>query len=953
MKPVSTNYNLPNIRTLLIEGFSDEELRRLCYDSPIFKSVYDELAQNSGKTEIVDRLIDYADRKILLKKLLSLAKKHNPARYKKHQPYSITTSTRPITPKLRNKPKPPCPYPGMVPFRAEDTRFFYGREAEIRQMLWRLRDQRYLFVIGPSGSGKSSLVSAGLLPRLLNNSLFPNGFGLVREIRPGSRPYLALAQAIGGDPAQPDLAVTNLLAGRPSTERLLLVIDQFEELFTQVERAEQSRFIAALQTLRLVENCTLLITMRADFYPDLMNSDLWPVKSSQRLEIAPLWGKALRQAIQQPAADVEVRLEANLVERLLADAADEPGVLPLVQETMVLLWEIMQDRLLTLNDYEGLGEGRSGLATAMVTKADATLDRLLPPQQAIARRIFLRLIQFGEGRADTRRQLPVNALKVSGNDPLLFEQTLRHLTNNRLLTLSGEEQEAERKVDIAHEALIIGWPTLQRWLQERREAEQTRRRLETKVSEWIHWGRGGGGLLDEVGLIEAERWLNSPDANDLGYDESLLALVRTSRVAIEEAERERKAAQLQKRLVPALSTLNEIGQMLTYGTQLKQDEILELVCEQTCKLTGTQEMYIALYDESTRMIRFGLAVAQGKRINIAARQANMEQRGKTEEVIFTRQPLLHKTQEESERWYKMPGHADLLGKVQASYIAVPMLWGQKVLGVIAVYDWEREYVYDELDLQVLSAIASQAVIALNNANLFQMMIASQQLAALGTATAAIQHRINNTLNIIGPNITRLRKRVNLEDETIQEILDLIERNTKNTSNYINRIQEPLIETEVQTIDINSILREVETVVWRYYSERVDWRTIEIVFNLEDSLPWIEASSSQIAEIFRNLIENGYKAMGDKGGTLTIASRQVDNWVEVKVQDTGPGIPPEIRDRLFVKPVPSRQPGQSGQGSGLGLWLSALLLQKYAGEIKIADTGPGGTTVLVRLPISKG
>ena len=292
----------------------------------------------------------------------------------------------------QSEPKPeciPCPYPGMVPFRAEDARFFYGREDEIKQMLQHLRHQRYLWVIGPSGSGKSSLVNAGLLPRLAKSALFPPGFWLVRSMRPGSRPTQELTLALGGDLSRPGEAVARMLGGNSPAQRLLVVIDQFEELFAQAERSEQARFIAALKGLRAVENCALLIAMRADFYPDLMNSDLWPIEASQRLEIAPLRGPALRLAIERPATDAGVYLEAGLIERILADAADEPGVLPLVQETMVLLWEKMQRRLLTLSAYGRLGgEGRSGLAVAMVGKAKATLSDLTKEQQSRSRGVF-------------------------------------------------------------------------------------------------------------------------------------------------------------------------------------------------------------------------------------------------------------------------------------------------------------------------------------------------------------------------------------------------------------------------------------------------------------------------------------------------------------------------------------------------------------------------------------
>lgn len=448
---------------------------------------------------------------------------------------------------LLNQPEPvlekiECPYPGMVPFSANDARFFYGREAKIDKMLQLLRHQRYLFVIGPSGSGKSSLISAGFLPKLHESTFFPRGYWLVRTIRPGSQPMEMLSQVVGADLTQPTQVIAALLAAHPPAQRLLLIIDPLEEIFTQASQAEQSKFITALQALCKIEFCALVIALRGDFfYTDLIGRDLWSIAPAERLEVVPLRGAALRDAIVKPAAHYGVYLDAGLVERLLADAAEEPGVLPLVQETMVLLWDKMERRLISLHAYEQLSsDGRTGLAVAIATKADATLNQLSSKQQAIARRIFLRLVQFGEGRADVRRQQSVAALRTVGDDPLLIEQILRHLTDNRLLTLSVEEK-GDRQVDIAHEVLISGWRTLRDWITERREAEQVRRRLEAKVIEWVRLGRQGG-LLDEIELREAEHWLASPDAAELGYGESLLALVQASRTAIEEAEQAKKEA---------------------------------------------------------------------------------------------------------------------------------------------------------------------------------------------------------------------------------------------------------------------------------------------------------------------------------------------------------------------------------------------------------------------------
>ncbi|MFQ5610631.1 MAG: TIR domain-containing protein [Anaerolineae bacterium] len=435
-------------------------------------------------------------------------------------------------------PKPACPYPGMVPFDEADSARFYGRDREVQELLERLRLHPFLAVIGPSGSGKSSLVFAGLVPALRRSGLFGSGGWLVRALRPGERPMAALTAALPGQ--------------RPRDQRLLLVVDQFEEVFT-LSRGDTVPFQQALLHLAQAPDCYVVLTVRADFYSDLMATPLWAEIQGHRLEVVPLEEDGLRQAILRPAEDVEVYVEAALVERLVADAAGEPGVLPLVQETLVLLWERLLRRFLPLSAYEALvmsftaylalgDEKRTGLQVAMTRRADAALADLSPVQQAMARRIFLRLIQFGEGRADTRRQQPVAALRSAGDDADLFDRTLRHLTESRLLTLSGAEEGADRQVDIAHEALIAGWPTLQVWLVERREAEQVRRRLEAKTAEWIRLGRETGGLLDEVELREAGRWLASPDAADLGYDQALSDLVEASRAAVEATAREKEAA---------------------------------------------------------------------------------------------------------------------------------------------------------------------------------------------------------------------------------------------------------------------------------------------------------------------------------------------------------------------------------------------------------------------------
>jgi WD40 repeat protein len=486
--------------------------------------------------------------------------------------------------------KPDCPYPGMIPFSEASRDYFFGREQEVQDALGCLRLHPFLTIIGPSGSGKSSFVFAGLVPALRQSRLLRVSEWRIRIMRPGETPLTTLKRTL----VSGDILNSALTTNAQPTHQTLLVVDQFEELFT-ISGTERELFEKALLRFMQFPHCYLVLTVRADFYPDLMVSSLWRQIQGHRLEIVPLNEFGLRRSIIRPAEAVEVFIEPALVERLVVDAVGEPGILPLLQETLVLLWERIERRFLPLRAYEalvlprkaygnGAGEQRTGLQVAIARRANISLADLDEEQQAIARRIFLRLIQFGEGRADTRRQQSVTALKATGDNIQKFNRTLHHLANCRLLTLTGAASKADRKVDIAHEALIVGWPTLQEWIAERRDAEQLRRRLIAKVEEWVRLSKEGG-LLDEVELAEAQRWLESPDAKDLGYDENLTELVQASQTAIQETkqleeeaqrrelnlireslEQERKAKEQERKARKAAQTRNIIASILTIST---------------------------------------------------------------------------------------------------------------------------------------------------------------------------------------------------------------------------------------------------------------------------------------------------------------------------------------------------------------------------------------------------
>ena len=257
--------------------------------------------------------------------------------------------------------RPPCPYPGMVPFSEYTSDLFFGRDAEIQNILARLHLHPFLALIGPSGSGKSSLVFAGLIPALRRSTLFNDGAWLVRTMRPGVAPLTALADALEGDPTDLVRAAGGLLGFHPQA-RLLLVVDQFEEIFTVAQTGAEA-FQQRLLELSALPSCYVVLTARADFYPDLMVSPLWSMIQRYRVEVVPLDAVGLRLAIIQPAQAVGVTIELALVERLVANAAGEPGVLPIVQETLRLLWDQLEQRSLPLSAYEAMILPGSGSAT--------------------------------------------------------------------------------------------------------------------------------------------------------------------------------------------------------------------------------------------------------------------------------------------------------------------------------------------------------------------------------------------------------------------------------------------------------------------------------------------------------------------------------------------------------------------------------------------------------------
>lgn len=426
-------------------------------------------------------------------------------------------------------PDEQCPYLGLNAFQENDSTRFFGRGALIDKMIELLRRQRLMAVVGPSGSGKSSLVRAGLLPQLR------------RGVLPGSETWRILpAMVPGSDP----LAALAALKIEPDEEPpRLLVVDQFEEVFTlcEDERARQ-QFVDALVALVSAKVAhRVILTVRSDFESYLTKYEaLYKLYDAGRALITPLEAGELRAAIERPAALVGLKFEAGVEDRLLHDLLGEPAGLPLLQFSLLMLWEERQRNRITLATYKRIGGGRKALSNC----ADSVYEKMIPQDQATAKRLLLRLALAVDDRLEmTRSRVPRSTLYLRGEDPERVDRVLQKLVHARLLRLTPGSAGQEDQVEVAHEALVRNWPTLAQWLLEARGALSERHRLESRAKEWVRLGRGNAGLFDAVEVAEAELWLERTKITYPDHSPALDDLIAASRRALAEASRQKEEAQ--------------------------------------------------------------------------------------------------------------------------------------------------------------------------------------------------------------------------------------------------------------------------------------------------------------------------------------------------------------------------------------------------------------------------
>ncbi|MGZ8394166.1 MAG: nSTAND1 domain-containing NTPase [Nitrospira sp.] len=420
-----------------------------------------------------------------------------------------------------------CPYRGLLYFREEDAPFFFGREVAIAQLTSAVQQHNLVAVVGASGSGKSSVVRAGLVPELRKSR---DRVWEVVTMVPTDRPVHALA-AVLMPFLEPDMSETDrlidtnklaeallsrtvslrdivdrVLAKQPGTDRLLLIVDQWEELFTLCkDDAARRCFIDNILEATAATKLSAVLTLRGDFFGRAI-TDYRPLSDrvqSAQVNLGPMKRDELRLAIEEPAKKVGLTFEVGLIDLILEQVGDEPGHLPLVEFVLRRLWEDRQGGQLHHTAYKAMGE----LQGAIAQKAESLFTKLSDEDQRKVQQMFLRLVRPGDGEADTRRRATLE--EVGTEEHRLAKQ----LADERLLVTSQRAGGGEQTIEVSHEALIRHWDRLRGWVDADRRFLAWQQRLCTSVEQYEENHKNADVLLRGLSLTEALEWLKKkPDS---------------------------------------------------------------------------------------------------------------------------------------------------------------------------------------------------------------------------------------------------------------------------------------------------------------------------------------------------------------------------------------------------------------------------------------------------------
>jgi WD40 repeat protein len=503
------------------------------------------------------------------------------------------------------------PYVGLSAFQPEDAEWFFGRERLVEQLLDRLSQRRFVVVFGASGVGKSSVLRAGLLPRWQAET----GIRSVVLFTPGPHPveecaiHLAsvadytpgqLVAELTADPHNLHRVIRQVLAGQPDGAELAVIVDQFEEVFTLCRSdTERGHFIDMLITAADAPNsrCRIVLGVRADFYAHCTTHPrLVEVLADAQLAVGPMSSDELRRCIVQPAVRAHCTLEGALLAELVAHAAGNAGVLPMLSHVLLETWRRRRGNTLTLAGFQAAG----GVDGALARTAESVYTALTPAQQHLAKELFLRLIALGEGTEDTKRRIHRTELDTTdtesgtdSDDGRNVGLVVDRLAQQRLITVDRDS------VEITHEALIRCWPRLHGWLSEDREGLRMHRRLTDAADEWTRLGGDPGTLWRGTRLALTDGWAASKDRVLAAREREFLEASWAAHAA-EQATARRRSRRL-RQLVALLTVLLVVATtagvlaVQAQRTAVRQRDIAtsQRVATEAARLRGTRPAFAA------------------------------------------------------------------------------------------------------------------------------------------------------------------------------------------------------------------------------------------------------------------------------------------------------------------------------------------------------------------------
>jgi class 3 adenylate cyclase/WD40 repeat protein len=478
-----------------------------------------------------------------------------------------------------------CPYRGLLAFEPSDRHLFFGREEVVTEALARIAPGRLLAVVGASGSGKSSLLRAGVVAAVLAGEV--PGIRTARVMTPGAEPPTVL------DDEQDEL----------------LVVDQFEELYTQCRDAERrDGFLNAL----LSRTGPVVIGVRADFYGEMSTvPELAAAVARNQVLLGPMGDGDLRRAVAEPARLAGRRLEPGLVDLVLRDVAGEPGALPLMSHALRETWTRRDGRRLTVAAYHDSG----GVSSAVAQTADAVAAETPDQDKPLLRNVFLRLTELGDEVEDTRRRVHLAELVTQGSSAEAVRTLLERLAAARLVILDQDTAE------VAHEVLIRRWPTLRRWLDEDREGIRLHRRLSDAARLWDAAGREPADLYRGTRLDAAVEWSRVNGAL-LNATEQAFLTASVDELARAQRTQLRANRRLRRALAASAALLVAAAAALAFAVTSKQNAVAAEASARSRALATEAEGQVGRDPQRALLLaRAALAAAATPEAELAASEA--------------------------------------------------------------------------------------------------------------------------------------------------------------------------------------------------------------------------------------------------------------------------------------------------------------------------------------------